>query len=52
MMVKRGDGYFIPLHESEILPGDKLLIVAEKEEALHDIFEKLGIKNYEIYKNK
>jgi cell volume regulation protein A len=52
MMIKRDDEYFIPKDDTEILPGDKLLIVAEKENTLHDIFANLSIDNYEIYKNQ
>jgi cell volume regulation protein A len=51
LMIKRGNKYFVPKEESEIMEGDKLLIVADTEESLRGTFEKLGIKNYEIYKN-
>ncbi|MDR0646742.1 MAG: potassium/proton antiporter [Elusimicrobiota bacterium] len=52
MMIKRDGKYFVPKEESEIMTGDKLLIVADTEETLRGTFEKLGIENYEIYKNK
>lgn len=52
MMVKRGEKYFVPKETTKIQPGDKLLLVADHEAALHDMYSSLGIDNYEIYKNK
>lgn len=51
MMIKREGKFFIPNPKTELKPGDKLLIVAGKEEELKDVYGRLGINTYSVYKN-
>lgn len=43
-MVKRNDKYFVPKGKTELKPGDKLLVMTNKENSLDETFERLGIK--------
>jgi cell volume regulation protein A len=48
VMVKRGAQYFIPKGNTELQPGDKLLIITNDENALIETYVSLGIKNYRL----
>ncbi len=51
VMVKRHNQYFIPKGNTELLPGDKLLIITNDENALVETYKNLGIKNYRLRRN-
>lgn len=51
MMVKRDKKFFIPNAKTELKAGDKLLIVAGKEEELKEAYGRLGIDHYSVYKS-
>ncbi|MDR1675437.1 MAG: potassium/proton antiporter [Tannerella sp.] len=48
VMVKRDSHYFIPKGNTELHPGDKLLIITNNEDALIETYKNLGIKNYRL----
>ncbi|MDR0547319.1 MAG: hypothetical protein LBG77_07035 [Dysgonamonadaceae bacterium] len=47
-MVKRDHQYFIPKGNTELKPGDKLLVITDNEEALIETYKKLDITDYRI----
>jgi cell volume regulation protein A len=51
VMVKRGSRYFIPKGNTELHPGDKLLVITNDENALIETYNNLGIKNYRLKRN-
>jgi len=51
VMVKRNEKYFIPKGNTELYPGDKLLVITNDENALVETYENLGIKNYKLRRN-
>jgi cell volume regulation protein A len=51
VMVKRGAQYFIPKGNTELHPGDKLLVITNDENALIETYTSLGIKNYRLRRN-
>ncbi len=51
VMVKRGDQYFIPKGNTELQPGDKLLVITNDEDALIETYKNLGIKDYRLRRN-
>jgi cell volume regulation protein A len=51
VMVKRGAQYFIPKGNTELHPGDKLLVITNDENALIETYLSLGIKNYRLRRN-
>jgi cell volume regulation protein A len=51
VMVKRGSLYLIPKGNTELLPGDKLLVITNDENALVETYKNLGIKNYRLRRN-
>lgn len=51
VMVKRHDKYFIPKGNTELHPGDKLLVITNDENALIETYKNLGIKNYRLRRN-
>ncbi|MDR0953558.1 MAG: potassium/proton antiporter [Elusimicrobiota bacterium] len=51
MMLKREDSFFIPNPETEVIEGDKLLLISAKEEEMQEVYKNFGIDNYLIYKN-
>ncbi|MDL2223571.1 potassium/proton antiporter, partial [Bacteroidales bacterium OttesenSCG-928-M11] len=51
VMVKRQNIYFIPKGNTELQPGDKLLIITNDEDALIETYKNLGIKNYRLRRN-
>lgn len=51
VMVKRGTKYFIPKGNTELSPGDKLLVITNDENALVETYKNLGIKNYRLRRN-
>jgi cell volume regulation protein A len=51
VMVKRDSQYFIPKGNTELHPGDKLLVITNNENALIEIYKNLGIKNYRLKRN-
>ncbi|MDR1562056.1 MAG: potassium/proton antiporter [Dysgonamonadaceae bacterium] len=48
VMVKRDNKYFIPKGNTELHPGDKLLVITNNEDALLETYKKLDIKDYRI----
>jgi cell volume regulation protein A len=46
VMVKRGDSFFIPRGNTEILEKDTLLIISDDEKALKETYENLGVDSY------
>ncbi|MDR0680657.1 MAG: potassium/proton antiporter [Dysgonamonadaceae bacterium] len=51
VMVKRDHRYFIPKGNTELHPGDKLLVITNDENALIETYKNLGIKNYRLRRN-
>jgi NhaP-type Na+/H+ and K+/H+ antiporters with a unique C-terminal domain len=51
VMVKRNEKYFIPKGNTELYPGDKLLVITNDENALIETYKNLGIKNYKLRRN-
>jgi cell volume regulation protein A len=51
VMVKRGSLYLIPKGNTQLYPGDKLLIITNDENALVETYKNLGIKNYRLRRN-
>jgi cell volume regulation protein A len=51
VMVKRNNLYFIPKGNTELRPGDKLLVITNNEDALLETYRKLNIKDYRIKRN-
>lgn len=45
IMVRRGDGYFIPKGHTTLRTGDKLLIISDNDEELQRELESMGIEN-------
>jgi cell volume regulation protein A len=46
VMVKRADNYFIPKGNTELHPGDKLLIITDDEQALRETYTTMGLHQY------
>ena len=51
MLIRRKDSYFIPRGDSQIKPGDKLLVLSEDDSALDDVCNRLGISRLSLGKN-
>lgn len=51
VMVKRDSQYFIPKGNTELKPGDKLLVITNDENALIETYKNLGIRNYRLKRN-
>jgi cell volume regulation protein A len=51
VMVKRGHKYLIPKGNTELHPGDKLLVITNDENALIETYKNLGIKDYRMRRN-
>ena len=51
VMVKRGHQYFIPKGNTELISGDKLLVITNDENALIETYKNLGVKNYRLRRN-
>jgi cell volume regulation protein A len=51
VMIKRGAKYFIPKGNTELFPGDKLLVITNNEDALVETYKNLGIKDYRLRRN-
>lgn len=48
-MIKRNEKFLTPNGSTELMAGDKLIILAEKEDSLKEVFESLGIqRNYVV----
>lgn len=45
VMVCRGDDYFVPKGDTELYPGDKLLVVSDNNDQLLKQVEQMGIQN-------
>ncbi|NDW19740.1 potassium/proton antiporter [Dysgonomonas sp. 216] len=45
VMVRRDDDYFIPKGKTELMVGDKLLIIADEEKTLKETYKSLCVKN-------
>ena len=52
VMIKRDNNFLIPKGKTRLLENDKLLVISENEEELKLVYDRLGIENYSIYKNK
>ena len=50
-MIKRDAEYFIPKGGTELKVGDKLLVISDDVEELHQACEKLGVSHYSIERN-
>ncbi|MDR1762483.1 MAG: cation:proton antiporter [Dysgonamonadaceae bacterium] len=48
VMIKRNGNYMIPKGNTELLPGDKLLIITKNEDALLETYKKLNISDYRL----
>ena len=44
VMVKRNNKYFVPTGKTSLNVGDKLLIITDNQQALHDTYANLGVK--------
>lgn len=44
VLVRRGDGYYIPTGQTLMKSGDKLLIISENEETLKQTYQRLGLQ--------
>lgn len=51
VMVKRGEQYFVPTGQTELLAGDKLLVISDNEDALRETYQNIGISNYSYQRN-
>lgn len=51
VLVKRSNHYFVPNGCTQLLRNDRLLIISDKEAALENIYQELGIDEYTITKN-
>ncbi len=51
VMIKREDTFLVPLPSTEFVLGDKILLLASKEEYLQDAFSFMGIEKYRINKD-
>ena len=43
-MVKRGGNYFVPRGNTELEPGDSILVITDNEDTLRDTYRTLGVK--------
>ena len=44
VMVKRGGNYFVPRGNTELEPGDSILVITDNEATLRDTYRTLGVK--------
>jgi cell volume regulation protein A len=51
VMVKRGEQYFVPTGQTELLAGDKLLVISDDEEALKETYRNIGISEFNYQRN-
>lgn len=51
VMVKRKGKFFIPKGNTELLLGDKLLVISDDDEALMQSYKVLGVEKYTLNKN-
>ena len=52
VMIKRDNNFLIPKGKTRLYEHDKLLVISENEEELKLVYDRLGIDDYSIYKNK
>ena len=52
VMVKRGELYFVPTGNTELLVGDKLLVISDDEEALKKTYKNIGIEDFSYQRNQ
>ncbi len=52
VMVKRDNNFLIPKGKTRLYENDKLLVITEDEEELKRVYDRLGIDEYCIYKNR
>ncbi len=43
IMVKRGETFFVPTGRTVLMPGDKLLVITDNNDALSETYRKMGI---------
>ena len=51
VMIKRGDKFFVPTGQTELLIADKLLVISDDEKALKETYRSLGIDDFTYQKN-
>lgn len=51
VMVKRGDHFFVPTGQTELMENDKLLVISDDEEALKETYKNIGISEFSYQKN-
>lgn len=51
VMIKRGDKFFVPTGQTELLINDKLLVISDDEAALKETYKNLGISEFTYQKN-
>lgn len=51
MMVRRGDAFFVPRGDTEIMSGDRLLVISDQNEISSADLSKMGIKYYRVERN-
>ncbi len=51
MMVKRDNKYLVPKGNTELIAGDKLLIITTDEDGLVETYNHMGIKDYRLKRN-
>ncbi len=51
VMVKRAGKYFVPKGNTELMIGDKLLVITTDEDGLVETYNNMGIKDYRLKRN-
>jgi cell volume regulation protein A len=51
VLIKRDSQYLIPKGNTELKPGDKLLVITNNEDALIETYRKLNITDYRLKRN-
>ncbi len=51
VMVKRDGKYFVPKGDTELMTGDKLLVITTNEDGLVETYNDLGISDYRLRRN-
>lgn len=51
VMVKRDEQYFVPTGQTDLLVGDKLLVISDDEEALKETYKNIGIEDFNYQRN-
>ncbi len=51
VMVKRDGNYFVPQGNTQLAPGDKMLVISDNAEELSKLYAKFGIESYTVEKS-